>query len=205
MSSTSTAQSSQGSTATQQQLEQRLAVVGPKDTTRGFLFGSALELVRTEANAEALKRCVDAAGNGNFTAFFSYPVSTFLKLTYAAARELSDKHGGFDGAMQHLGMRVAPRFLESTTGKMLLSLVGKEPRRLIESMPSAYKTAWDHGTCSLTWTGARSGRIDYVNAIPGAYFAGSVMQILNAAQLKGPRASVRQNSLTEFSVDFSWE
>ncbi|HEX5749876.1 MAG TPA: DUF2378 family protein [Archangium sp.] len=201
----STAQSSQGSAATQQQLEQRLALVGPKDTTRGFLFGSALELVRTEGNAESLKRCVDAAGSGNFTAFFSYPVSTFLKLTYAAARELSDKHGGFDGAMQHLGMRVAPRFLESTTGKMLLSLVGKEPKRLIESMPSAYKTAWDHGSCTLTWTGPKSGRVDYVNAVPGAYFAGSLMQILNAAQLKGARATVRQSTLTDFSVEFSWE
>ncbi|HYO66695.1 MAG TPA: TIGR02265 family protein, partial [Archangium sp.] len=173
MSSTPTAQTSQGSATTQQQLEQRLAVVGPKDTTRGFLFGSALELMRTEGSAESLKRCVEAAGSGNFTAFFSYPVSTFLKLTYAAAQELSDKHGGFDAAMQHLGFRVAPRFLESTTGRMLLSLVGKEPRRLIESMPSAYKTAWDHGACSLTWTGAKSGRIDYVNAIPAPYFAGS--------------------------------
>ncbi|HEY0094590.1 MAG TPA: TIGR02265 family protein [Archangium sp.] len=205
MSSTPTAQSSQGSSTVQQELEKRLATVGAKDTTRGFLFGSALDLVRTELGPDALKRCVEAAGSGNFTAFFSYPVTTFLKLTYAAAHELSDKHGGFDAAMQHLGMRVAPRFLESTTGKMLLSLVGKEPRRLIDSMPSAYKTAWDHGNCSLTWTGSKSGRIDYVNAIPGAYFAGSVMQILNAAQLKGSRASVRQTSLTEFSVDFSWE
>jgi uncharacterized protein (TIGR02265 family) len=201
----SMAQSSQGSAATQHQLEQRLAVLGPKDTTRGFLFGSALELVRSEGSAESLKRCVEAAGSANFTAFFSYPVGTFLKLTYAAARELSDKHGGFDGAMQHLGMRVAPRFLESTTGKMLLSLVGKEPKRLVESMPSAYKTAWDHGSCSLTWSGPKSGRIDYVNAIPGAYFAGSLMQILNAAQLKGTRVTVRQSTLTDFAVEFSWE
>ncbi|WP_375768648.1 DUF2378 family protein [Archangium gephyra] len=205
MSNTPTAQSSQGSSTVQHELEQRLGAVGAKDTTRGFLFGAALDLVRTEVGPDALKRCVEAAGSGNFTAFFSYPVSTFLKLTYAAARELSPKHGGFDGAMQHLGLRVAPRFLESTTGKMLLSLVGKEPKRLIDSMPSAYKTAWDHGTCSLTWSGPKSGRIDYVNAVPGAYFAGSLMQILNAAQLKGSRATVRQKSLTEFSVEFSWE
>jgi uncharacterized protein (TIGR02265 family) len=205
MSSTPTAQSSQGFAAMQRELEQRLGAVAAKDTTRGFLFGSAMDLVRTEVGPDALKRCVDAAGSGNFTAFFSYPVSTFLKMTYAAARELSDKHGGFDAAMQHLGFRVAPRFLESTTGKMLLSLVGKEPKRLIDSMPSAYKTAWDHGACSLTWSGPKSGRIDYVNAIPAPYFAGSVLQILNAAQLKGIRATPKQTSLTEFSVDFSWE
>ncbi|MFY0527842.1 TIGR02265 family protein [Archangium gephyra] len=189
----------------QRELEQRLGAVGPKDTTRGFLFGSALDLVRTEVGPDAFKRCVDAAGGGNFTAFFSYPVSTFLKLTYASAQELSTKHGSFDAAMQHLGFRVAPRFLESTTGKMLLSLVGKEPKRLIDSMPSAYKTAWDHGSCALTWSGPKSGRIDYVNAVPAPYFAGSVLQILNAAQLKGIRATPKQTSLTEFSVDFSWE
>ncbi|WNG40907.1 DUF2378 family protein [Archangium violaceum] len=204
MNSTSTAQSAQG-LGSQKELEQRLAVVGPKDTTRGFLFVAALELVKTEGSADALKRCMEAAGNTNFTAFFSYPVATMLKLSYAAARELSGKYNGFDGAMQQLGFRAAPRFLESTTGKMLLSLVGKDPKRLIDSMPSAYKAAWDHGTCSLTWNGPKSGRLAYVNAVPVAYFSGSVLQILSAAQLKNAQAIGRQTSLTEFTVDFSWE
>nr|QKW93778.1 hypothetical protein [Vitiosangium cumulatum] len=204
MNSTSTAQSSTGSVA-QRELEQRLAAVGPKDTTRGFLFSAALEVVRSQADAEALKRCVEAAGNSNFTAFFSYPVPTLLKLLYAASRELSSKHGGFDGAMQQLGFRVAPRFLESTTGKMLLSLVGKEPKRLIDSMPTAYKTAWDHGNCTLTWTGPKGGRLAYTNVIPVQYFAGSVMQILSAAQVKGAQATGKQLSLTESTVDFSWD
>ncbi|MGZ3460730.1 MAG: TIGR02265 family protein [Archangium sp.] len=186
-------------------LEQRLAAVGPKDTTRGFLFTAALELVRSQTDAAALKRCIEAAGGGSYTAFFSYPVSTLLKLTYAAAHELSGKYDGLEGAMQQLGFRAAPRFLESTTGKMLLSLVGKEPKRLIDSMPTAYKTAWDHGTCSLTWNGPKSGRLTYVNAIPVAYFTGSVMQILSAAQLKGAKATGLQTSLTECTVDFSWE
>lgn len=204
MNSTSTAQASMAPAA-QRELEQRLATVGPKDTTRGFLFGSALELVKGQADAEALKRCVTAAGNGNFTAFFSYPVSTFLKLSYACAHELSGKYGGFDGAMQQLGFRVAPRFLESTTGKMLLSLVGKEPKRLVDSMPTAYKTAWDHGNCTLVWNGPKSGRLTYTNSTPVAYFAGSVLQMLSAAQLKGAQATGKQLSLTECTVDFSWE
>lgn len=205
MNSTSTAQPTQGPGGAQRELEQRLATVGPKDTTRGFLFGSALDVVKSLGDVEALKRCTVAAGTGNFTAFFSYPVSTFLKLSYACATELSGKHGGFDPALQQLGFRVAPRFLESTTGKMLLSLVGKEPKRLVDSMPTAYKTAWDHGSCSLVWNGPRTGRLTYVNAVPVAYFAGSVMQILSAAQLKNPQAIGRQLSLSECTVDFSWE
>jgi uncharacterized protein (TIGR02265 family) len=204
MNSTSTGQSFQES-GVQRELEQRLAVVGPKDTTRGFLFNTALELVKSQADAEALKRCVEASGGGPFTPFFAYPVSTLLKLTYAVSRELGDKHGGFEGAMQQLGFRAAPHFLESTTGRMLLSLVGREPRRFIDSMPTAYKMAWEHGTCSLTWTGLRSGRLSYVNAIPVAYFTGSVLQILSAARLEGVRATGRQVSLTECTVDFSWQ
>jgi uncharacterized protein (TIGR02265 family) len=205
MNSTSSAQTSQQGAGAQKELEQRLAVLTPKDTTRGFLFGAALDLVKTQVSEDAAKRCVDAAGGGSFNAFFSYPITTLLKLVYAASKELSGKYGGFDGAMQQLGYRAAPRFLESTTGKMLLSLVGKEPKRLIDSLPTAYRTAWDHGSCTLKWSGPKSGRLSYVNAMPVAYFAGSVQQMLTAANLKGIQVTGRQVGLTACEVDFSWE
>ena len=188
-------------------LEQRLAALKPTDTTRGFLFGAALDLVKTQVGEDAVKRCLEAAGTAKFTAFFSYPVSTFLKLSYAAAHELSARSGAsFEASMQLLGARVAPSFLESTTGKMLMSLVGKEPKRLMDSMPTAYKTSWDHGTCSLAWTGPKNGRFTYSgNAVPAPYFAGSVQQILVAGQLKGTKVAPRQVSVMESQVDFSWE
>lgn len=186
-----------------QELDRRLAVVGTKDTTRGFLFGTALELVRSEGTASALKRCALAAGSDHFTAFFSYPLTALLRLIYSAARELSGLYGGFDGAMQQLGLRTAPRFLESASGKMLMSLVGKEPRRLLESMPTAYKTAWDHGQCRLTWTGPQSGQLHYTSAIPVAYFVGSVRQILSTTRLECKPVG-QQVSLTECTVSFRW-
>jgi uncharacterized protein (TIGR02265 family) len=205
MNSTSSAQPSQGAGA-QSELEQRLVLLTPKDTTRGFLFTAALDVVKSQLGEAAVKRCIEAAGGGSFTAFFSYPVSTLLKLSYAASRELSGKNGGFDGALQLLGYRVAPRFLESTTGKMLLSLVSnKDPKRLIDSLPTAYRTAWDHGSCSLKWLGPKNGRLAYVNAMPVSYFAGSVQQMLAAAQLTGARVTGRQTGLTSSEVDFSWE
>lgn len=186
-----------------QDLERRLAVVGPRDTTKGFLFGTALEVVRQQGTAAALKRCAEAAGNTHFMPFFSYPIATLLKLTYAVARELRSPYSNFDGAMQQLGFRAAPRFLDSTAGKMLLSLVGREPRRLIEGMPSAYKTAWEHGRCQLNWGGTRHGQLHYTSVIPVSYFVGSVQQILTVAGLSG-RATGRQLSLMESTVDFSW-
>ncbi|MET0404854.1 MAG: DUF2378 family protein [Cystobacter sp.] len=200
----STAAASTWSLSAQQELERRLGTVGYKDTTRGFLFGTALEVVKGQASREAYQRCVEAAGAGSFTAFFSYPVSTLLKLSYAAARTLAPYHGGFENAMQYLGFRAAPRFLESTTGRMLMSLVGKDPTRLIDSMPTAYKTAWDHGGCALKWLGPRAGRLSYTNALPHPYFAGSMQQVLSSAKLRGTVVG-RQVSLTECTVEFAWE
>jgi len=205
MNSTSSAQQPQGAGGAQKELEQRLALLTSKDTTRGFLFTAALDLVKSQVGEDAVKRCTEAAGAASFNAFFSYPVSTLLKLIYAAAKELSGKYGGFEGALQQLGYRAAPRFLESTTGKMLLSLVGKEPKRLIDSLPTAYRTAWDHGSCALQWMGPKSGRLSYTNTMPVAYFAGSVQQMLTAANLKGIQVTGRQVGQTSCEVDFSWQ
>ena len=185
-------------------LQRRMGLVGPRDTTRGFLFITALDVVKNHAGKHAHQRCQEAGAIAQYTAFFSYPVSALLRVAYAAAHELGLEHGGFERAMQYLGFRAAPRFLESTTGRMLLSLVGKEPRRLIESLPTAYKTAWDHGGCALKWLGPKSGRLSYTNALPASYFAGSVQQILTSAKLRGQVLS-RQVSLTESTVEFSWE
>lgn len=197
-------QSSQESAA-ERELEQRLAALKPRDTTRGFLFNAALELVRSQGDAEALARCVQVTEGRGFNAFFAYPIHTLLNLTYAAARELSGRYGGFDGAVRQLGFSTTPRFLESSMGKMLLSLAGMDARKLIGNMPSAYMTAWNHGSCTLSWSGTRSGRFTYVNVMPVAYFTGSVLQILSVVQAPGAQATGRQTSLTGCQVDFSWK
>jgi len=187
------------------ELEQRLASLTPRDTTRGFLFNAALDLVKSEAGEDAMKRCLEAAGDSSFTDFFSYPVSTLLKLTYAAAHELSARSGGFDEALQRLGGHVAPHFLASATGRRLLSLMGKEPGQLFDSLPTAYRMWWDHGGCSLTWSGPRSGRLHYDNAMPVSYLIGSVKPLLAAPHLQGTRVNGRQTGPTRSEVDFSWE
>jgi uncharacterized protein (TIGR02265 family) len=187
-------------------LEQRLAVIQPTDTARGFLYNSALELVETQVGPAALKSCNEVLGGKTQKAFFTYPMGSLLKLLHCAADALSDKYGGFEPAMQHLGFRATPGFLESAAGKMLMSLVGKEPRRLFEGLPTAYKTAFNHGACELTWLGPQQGRFVYTgNTIPYPYFVGSVHQVFSTAQMT--RVSVRGQQLgpAHCVVDFSWE
>lgn len=188
----------------QQDLEQRLQKVGARDTTRGFLFSTALELVKNQEGEAAHQRCVEAAGGHSFTAFFSYPLPAFLRLAYTASWELSAHYGGFDEALQNLGFRSTPRFLDSSTGRLLLSLVSKEPQRLFENLPGAYRAAWEHGGCHLKWLGPQHGQLHYQTVVPVPYFTGSVLQICAAAHLRG-HAQGHQHSLTECWVDFTWE
>ena len=186
------------------QLAQRLALVSPQDTTRGFLFSTALELVRTQEGERAWRRCTEAAGSSDFKSFFNYPISSFLRLAYAACDVLGAHYGGFDEAMQNLGFRVMPRFLDSAAGKLMLSLVTRDAQRLVEALPAIYRTSWDHGQCWVTWLGPQHARLDYINAVPVAYFTGSVLQVLATAHLNG-QAHGHQKSLSECSVELSWK
>ena len=92
----------------QQELEQRLVLTGPEDTLRGLFFNSVLEQVRPLHNPVAWQRCVEAAGGERFMAFFSYPISSFIRLLYVAAEALSEGRGEFHTALWHLGRELVP-------------------------------------------------------------------------------------------------
>jgi uncharacterized protein (TIGR02265 family) len=189
----------------QQELEQRLALAGPEDTLRGFFFNSALEVVRELGDEVALQRCREAAGGTRFMAFFSYPVSSLNRLFYAAAWALSARHGGFGEALRYLGHRVVPAFLESAAGRALRMLVGKEPKRLFNSLPSAYRTSLMHGTCSVRWTGPNSGTLLFRgNTLPMEFFEGALQGLFEAMRGPGVKVVGRRVSLCDSEFDISW-
>ena len=158
----------------QQELEQRLALGGPEDTLRGLFFTGALEVVRGLEEPAALERCIEASGAERFMTFFSYPVGTLNRLLYAAAWELSGRHDGFSGAMRYLG-NGSPVYLQSGAGRVLLMLAGGEPRRMLDGIPSAYRTAVQHGLCSVQWAGPARGRVIFQGStLPAEYLEGAV-------------------------------
>lgn len=188
-----------------QELEQRLALCRPEDTLRGFFFTGALDVVRGLDDEGVLRRCVDAAGGSRFMAFFSYPVGALNRLLYAAAWALSEHHGGFEGAMWRLGHQVAPEYLESGAGRVLLMLAGGEPRRMLNGFPSAWRTSVRHGECSVQWTGPGSGIVSIRGStLPCDYLVGAVRGLFEAARVADVKATGRQVSLSETEVEVSW-
>lgn len=189
-----------------EELAQRLSLVPPGDTARGFVFTTTLNAVRSEAGEAVLKRCVEAAEGGPFIPFFNYPIRSLLRLFYAAAWELSNKRGGFERAMWHLGARSAPEFLQSIVGKTLLSLSGASVKRLVDGIPVAYPTIYGHGSCSLSWMEENSGEIRlHGNLLPAPFIEGAVFHVLRAHQPSGLVVQVRRVAPTENVLTVSWE
>ncbi len=190
---------------TPEELEQRLALCGPGDTVRGFFFTAALEAVRGLGDAEALERCVAAAGGERFLTFFSYPVGDLNRLLYAAAWALSGPWGGFDAALRTLGQRVAPDYLESGAGRVLVMLAGGEPRRMLNGFPAAFRTAIRHGDCSVQWVEPnRATVVIQGTTVPTGYFEGAVRGVFASTKVAEVRTVGRQVGMNATEVDVSW-
>jgi uncharacterized protein (TIGR02265 family) len=187
------------------ELAQRLSLVPPGDTARGFLFSTTLRVVRDEAGESVMERCITAAEGGSFIPFYNYPVRTLVRLFYTAAWELSGKRGGFERAMWHLGARSAPDFLQSTVGKALLSLSSTNVKRLVDGIPVAYPTIYGHGSCALSWTGPKSGQLLLLgNLLPPPFIEGAVFQVLQATRVSGLVVRARRVAATENMLTVSW-
>ncbi len=192
-------------TGSQAELEQRLALARPEDTLRGFFFTAALKVVRKECDETVLRRCLEASGEGRLMAFFSYPVGSLLRLLYAAAWALSQRHGGFDAAMRHLGRQVVPDYLESSAGRLLTMLPVGAPKLLLGNLPPTYRTAILHGECSVTWTGAnRCVLLIQRNALPMPYFEGALQGVFESLKLKHVKIVGRQAGPMESEFSLSW-
>jgi uncharacterized protein (TIGR02265 family) len=192
-------------TGSQAELEQRLALARPEDTLRGFFFTAALKVVRNECDETVLRRCLEASGEGRLMAFFSYPLGPLLRLLYAAAWALSEKHGGFEAAMRHLGHEVVPDYLESSAGRLLTMLPVGAPKLLLDNLPPAYRTAVMHGSCSVTWLGPNHCLLVLQGtALPLPYIEGAVLGLFERLKMKNVKVVERQEGAREIRLSLSW-
>jgi uncharacterized protein (TIGR02265 family) len=190
----------------QQELERRLALMGPQDTLRGFFFNGALEQVRLLGDPVAWRRCVEAAGGERFMAFFTYPMSAFIPLLYAAAGVLSEGRGALHTALWHLGREIVPHYLESSAGQVLVLMARGNPRWLLQGLPSAFRTAVLHGECSVEWLSSTHGRLVFQGCtLPAEYYEGAVRGVFESTRLAWATVSARQVSLLVTEVDVSWD
>jgi uncharacterized protein (TIGR02265 family) len=104
-----------------------------------------------------------------------------------------------------LGRQATEDFLATAVGKTLLLLAGNDPRRLMLSLPTGYKTAVSYGQRTLTWRGPTSCvfsmRGDFM---PHPYHEGVLTQVLSAVGARQPQVRGQRTAVLDADYDVSW-
>jgi uncharacterized protein (TIGR02265 family) len=184
----------------------RMSQCTPQDTVRGMFLNGLLKSIRALGGEAVAKRCLEASGHEQLVDAFNYPAALPLQFLTVAMPSLLARCGSYDAAMRQLGRNAIMDFLGTTAGKMLLTLSRKDPKRLVESLPSAHKASMSYGAQVIDWMGPKHGRVILKREfMPHAYYAGMVETLLElgGATLVGVRSW--QTSRLDSEVTFTWE
>ncbi|HEX5745559.1 MAG TPA: TIGR02265 family protein [Archangium sp.] len=186
-------------------LQQRLAMASPADTSRGMFLRATLDAVRILGDEEAVRRCQRVSGEEKLVDFFSYPVSANLRMVFTAARMLEARSGGISEALRLLGRGAAACFLSSTAGLALQLLAGGDTNRMVGNMPSMYRASVSFGVRSVVWMGPTSCRLTMRREfMPASFQEGLLLGVLEKAHARGARVVGQQLSTLESDYDVSW-
>lgn len=190
--------------------ERRIALATPEDTARGLFFNGVLAAVITFGGETALKQChallKERRFERRFIDFSSYPVADFLRLALAASQVLSAQLGGPETTQRRLGMQATRDFFSSMAGRTILLLSGESPKRILDKIPSGYRSAVSYGERTVTFTGDRSARVvarrDFM--LP-PYTEGVLTAILEAVNARSPRVQSRPLGLLDCEYELNWD
>jgi uncharacterized protein (TIGR02265 family) len=191
---------------TQAQLEQRLALCGPRDTCRGIFFNGVLSGMKQLVGEEAAARCREATGERKFVDFFSYPVSGFLRMALAALPLAGPQLGGDEEVLRWMGARSALSFLDTVAGRTALKLVGNDVKRLGNQLAISYRASVSYGERQVVWTGERSGRLIFKrDFLPPAYHEGIVITVVERLGMRNVMMRGRITGPLDSEYELSWE
>jgi uncharacterized protein (TIGR02265 family) len=190
----------------ERQLRHRMAMASPTDTARGIFFNGALDVARALGGSEAADRCQQVIGAKRFIDFFNYPVFDLLRMSQELIRLVGTRSGGSAGVLRRMGAQAARDFLASAPGKTMLLLTGGNPRRLLNQLPSSYRTAVSFGERRVVWS-AREGTGLFVverDFMPPAYTKGLLQGVLEQTGVKGVNVSGWPTAMLDSEYQFSW-
>ncbi len=186
-------------------LEQLLTLITPEDTCRGMFFNGMFEAVRVLGGEDVRAKCHAAVGGKKFVDFFSYPLAEFLRATFTAADLLGPKLGGREAVLHQLGQRAMEDFLGSTIGKTLMALAGKEPHRLLASLPNSYRAAVSCGERSVERLGDRQARlVARRDFMPLAYNEGVISVAMRESTARDILVKGRRVGPVDVEYDIRW-
>lgn len=187
-------------------LELRLEQAVPADTCKGMFFNGLFQATERAGGASAVDDLKRAAQGQKFVDFFNYPIADFLPLALHVSALLG---GGMtplplETGVRSLGRQSSEDFLATAVGKTLMMLSG-DPRRLMISAATGYKTAVSYGTRSVVWKGPTqcvfSMRRDFM---PHPYHEGLLTHMLTAVGAKAAQVKGVRLALLDTDYEISW-
>ena len=186
-------------------LERRFRLATPADTARGLFFSGMLSSLEALGDEALAKRCLEVSGQTRFIEFFSYPIGVYLQMVSCALPMLEQRHGSGEEALRQVGVRATKSFLETTSGRALLLLSGRSPKRIVSALPGAYKVSTTFGERRVEWTSHQSGRlVGKREFLPYPFHEGVLLAMLEVTGAQGVQVRGRATSELDNECEFSW-
>lgn len=186
-------------------LARRLAAATPADTLRGLNFNAVFAVVR-DALGPDTARAIDPAGKGARIDFVSYPAEEYLRIAFAAVERLEPRFGGAEAAWHEIGARSVGRFFDSTLGRTVLAIAGRDPLRFVSAAPGWYRAGVSYGERSVRYAGERRLVAEFRrDFIPPPFHRAVILTGLEAAGARGVSVDATPVGLLDTDFAVSWE
>jgi uncharacterized protein (TIGR02265 family) len=191
----------------EQDIAQRLSLVTPQHTTRGFLFALTLKKLRALGVDEAeVQRCLAVSGEAEFVEFFSYPTGALLRLISAAARVLSARCGSFEEGLRQIGMGVGEGYRATAVGRSAHLMAGGDPKQFMGTLQALYAVTSKYAQPSVVWKGPKRGVLALQSTfVPPLCHEGAVKAIARELGLGRVEVRVRRTGALGIELEVSWE
>lgn len=184
----------------------RLAKSSPALKARGFFLQAYLQHLRALGDEALIARALALCGSGPLIELFEYPVSLQLELLALRMPSLVAQHGDGTAALRRVGREDAMRFVTSTTGRMLIKLTGKDPKRLLSHTPLGYRMSSALGEQRQDWRGPRDCHwVMKDQMMPLAFHEGIMLGLLDWGGARNGRVVGRQLTLLDSEYEISWD
>lgn len=187
-------------------LEQLMALATSGDTARGLFLNRTLEAVRSLGDEAAMARCQAVLGQQRLMDFVNYPVTLLIRLTMAAVRELSARHGGAEQVLRMLGQKAAVGLMSSAVGSAMCSQSDTSTDHIASSLQAIYKVTSNYGERAMEWLEPRHGRLVMRRSfLPMPYHEGAMVEVLERLGARNVRVRGGVLGPLDSEYDFSWE
>ena len=183
----------------------RISLATPSDTARGVFCIGLLKAMEDLGGAEAARRCLEASGEKNFVELFNYPITTYLRMVSTAVHLLAAKYGDIEEALRRIGRRAAADFRESSAGRAMGVMHGRDARRLLDCLPVVYRVALSFGMYELAWVAPAHARFGVKRTfIPYPFHEGVLLELIEKTNV--PQLKVRGHQVAPLDSEYeiSW-